>query len=243
MSIVNSQDLLHQIKITGKIPELLHGILQQRVLEVTAQELKLEISEAEIQQGADQFRVANRLETVAATQQWLDDRLLSMEDFEQLIITNLLAPKVAQKMFFDQTAPYFYQHVLDYASAVMYEIVVDNENLAFELFHAIQEGDMTFGEAAKFYGQDLESQRRGGYVGTVMRQDMIPEVSAAVFAAESPEILKPIVVGSLVHIIFVEDVSKPVLAPELQEQIMWQLFQGWLQEQISVHRSDLEFIQ
>jgi hypothetical protein len=101
MSIVNTQDLLHQIKITGKIPELMHGILQQRVLEVAAQELKLEISEEEIQKGADQFRVANRLETVPATQKWLDDRMLSMEDFEQLITTNLLAPKIAQKMFFD----------------------------------------------------------------------------------------------------------------------------------------------
>jgi parvulin-like peptidyl-prolyl isomerase len=242
MSIVNTQDLLHQIKVTGKIPELLHGIFQQRVLEVAAQELKLEISEEEIQKGADQFRVANRLETVPATQKWLDDRMLSMEDFEQLITTNLLAPKIAQKMFFDQSAPYFYQHVLDYASAVIYEIVVTDENLAFELFHAIQEGDMTFGEAAKAYGQDLESQRRGGYVGTVMRQSMSPEVSAAVFAAESSEVLEPIVVGSQVHLILAEEVIKPALTPELQEQIMWQLFQGWLQEQIAVHRSELEFI-
>lgn len=242
MSIVSNQDLLHQIKITGKIPELLHGIFQQRVLEISAKELNLEISEEEIQTGADQFRVANRLETVAATQQWLDDRLLSMEDFEWLIRTNLLAPKIAQKMFFDHTAPYFYQHVLDYASAVIYEIVVDDENLAFELFHAIQEGDMTFGEAAKSYGQDPESQRRGGYVGTVMRQNMIPEVSAAVFASKSPEVLEPIVVGSQVHLILAEEVVKPALTSELQEQIMWQLFQGWLEEQISVCRSELEFI-
>jgi parvulin-like peptidyl-prolyl isomerase len=242
MSTVNNQDLLHQIKITGKIPELLHGILQQRVLEVAARELKLEISEEEIQKGADQFRVANRLETVPATQQWLDDRQLSMEDFEQLVITNLLVPKIAQKMFFEQAAPYFYQHVLDYASAVIYEIVVTDENLAFELFHAIQEGDMTFWEAAKSYAQDLESKRRCGYVGTVMRQSMSPEISAAVFAAESPEILEPIVVGSQVHLILAEEVIKPVLTPELQEQIMWQLFQGWLQEQISIHRLNLEFI-
>jgi parvulin-like peptidyl-prolyl isomerase len=131
---------------------------------------------------------------------------------------------------------------LDYASAVIYEIVVTDENLAFELFHAIQEGDMTFGEAAKAYGQDLESQRRGGYVGTVMRQSMSPEVSAAVFAAESPQVLEPIMVGFQVHLILAEEVVKPVLTPELQEQIMWQLFQGWLQEQISVCRSKLEFI-
>jgi parvulin-like peptidyl-prolyl isomerase len=242
MSIVNNQDLLRQIKITGKIPELLHGILQQRVLEASARDLNLEISEEEIQKGADQFRVANRLETVPATQQWLDDRQLSMEDFEQLVITNLLAPKIAQKMFFDQAAPYFYQRVLDYASAVIYEIVVTDENLAFELFHAIQEGDMTFGEAAKSYAQNIESQRRGGYVGTVMRQSMNPAISAAVFAAESPEVLEPIVVGSEVHLILAEEVIKPVLTPELQEQIMWQLFQGWLQEQISIHRLNLEFI-
>jgi hypothetical protein len=44
-----------------------------------------------------------------------------------------------------------------------------------------------------------------------------------------------------VHIIFCRG-SKSVLSPELQEQIMWQMFQGWLQAQISVHRSNLEFI-
>lgn len=151
MLIINSQDLLHQIKITGKIPELLHGILQQRVLEAAAQELELKISEEEIQKGADQFRVANRLETVPATQQWLNDRRLSMEDFEQLITTNLLAPKIARKKFFDQLAPYFYQHILDYASAVIYEIVVNDKNLAFELFHAIQEGDKALGANAANY--------------------------------------------------------------------------------------------
>jgi parvulin-like peptidyl-prolyl isomerase len=242
MSTVSNQDLLHQIKITGKIPELLHGILQQRVLKMSAQKLNLEISEEEVQKGADQFRVANRLETIPATQQWLDDRHLSMEDFEQLVITNLLATKIAQKIFFDQAAPYFYQHILDYSSAVIYEIVVDDENLAFELFHEIQEGDMTFGEAAKSYAPDLESQRRGGYVGNVMRSSMIPEISAAVFATKPPEILEPIVVGSQVHLILVEEIVEPVLTPELQEQIMWQLFQGWLQEQISIHRSELEFV-
>lgn len=241
MSTVSNQDLLRQIKITGKIPELLHGIFQQRVLESSARELKLEISEEEIQKGADQFRMANRLDTVPATQRWLDDRQLSMEDFEQLIISNLLVPKIAQKMFFEQAAPYFYQHVLDYASAVIYEIVVTDENLAFELFHAIQEGDMTFGEAAKSYALELESQRRGGYVGNVMRQSMNPMISAAVFGAQAPEVLEPIMMGSQVHLILVEEVIKPILTPELQEQIMWKLFQGWLQEQISICRLDLEF--
>ena len=114
MPDITSQDLLHQIKITGKIPELLNGILQRQVLEDTAAELKLEISGDELQVGADQFRATNKLETIPATQKWLADRMLSVDDFEQLVTTNLLAPKVAQCLFANKAAPYFHQNTLDY---------------------------------------------------------------------------------------------------------------------------------
>jgi parvulin-like peptidyl-prolyl isomerase len=242
MPTINSQDLLHQIKITGKIPELVHGILQQRILEMAAKELKIEISDQELQDGADRFRAANKIETVQSTQQWLADRLLSMDDFEQLITTNLLLSKVAHKLFFDRAASHFYEHVLDYASAVIYQVILTDQNLALELFYAMQEGDMTFGDVAKIYGTDLESQRRGGYLGNVLRQKMDPAISAAVFAAAPPQLLKPIVVGSQVYLIFVEEVTQVNLTSALQEQIMWQLFQEWLQKQIVIQRSSLKFV-
>jgi parvulin-like peptidyl-prolyl isomerase len=248
MTEITSQDLLHQIKITGKIPELIHGILQQQVLEIAAQELKIEISEEELQVGADQFRSTNRLETIPATQKWLADRLLSVDDFEQLVTTNLLAPKIARCLFADRVAPYFHQNTLDYAAAIMYEIILPDQNLAIELFYAIQEGDMSFADAARTYGQDLEIQRQGGYLGTVSRKKMDPAVSAAVFAAQPPQILKPIVVGATkameggqkVYLILVEEIIKPQLTPALQEQIMWQLFQEWLKEKITTRRSGLQ---
>jgi parvulin-like peptidyl-prolyl isomerase len=242
MPTINSQDLLHQIKITGKIPELVHGILQQRILEMVAKELKIEISDQELQEGADRFRAANKIETAQATQQWLVDRLLSMDDFEQLITTNLLVSKVANKLFFDRAAPHFYENVLDYAAAVIYQVILTDQNLAWELFYAIQEGDMSFGEVAKVYATDLESQRRGGYLGNVLRQQMEPAVSAAVFAAAPPQLLKPIVVGAQLYLIVVEDVTQATLTPALQEQIMWQLFQEWLQGQIMIQRSSLKFV-
>jgi parvulin-like peptidyl-prolyl isomerase len=240
MTEITSQDLLHQLKITGKIPELIHGILQRQVLETAAQELKLEISEEELQTGADQFRAANRLETIPATQRWLADRLLSIDDFEQLVTTNLLAPKVAFCLFADKVAPYFHQNTLDYAAAIIYEIILTDKNLAIELFYAIQEGDMSFGDAARTYGQDLEIQRLGGYLGSVSRKKMSPAVSAAVFAAQPPQILKPIEVGQQIHLILVEEVIRPQLTPQLQDQIMWQLFQEWLQEKIALRRSGLK---
>ena len=240
MPDITSQDLLHQIKITGKIPELLNGILQRQVLEDAAAELKLEISGDELQAGADQFRATNKLETIPATQKWLTDRMLSVDDFEQLVTTNLLAPKVAHCLFASKAAPYFYQNTLDYASAVIYELILPDKNLAIELFYAIQEGDMSFADVARTYGQNLEVQRQGGYLGTVSRKKMIPEVSAAVFAAQPPQILKPIEVGKQVHLILVEEVIMPQLTPQMQEQIMWQLFQEWLQAKVVARRSSLQ---
>jgi hypothetical protein len=37
--------------------------------------------------------------------------------------------------------PFFVEHQLDYAQIVMYEVVIDNQNLAAELFYAITEGE------------------------------------------------------------------------------------------------------
>jgi parvulin-like peptidyl-prolyl isomerase len=240
MTIITNKDLLHQLKISGKIPELIHGILQQRVIESAAQELGIEISDQELQEGADLFRVTNKLATVAETQQWFQDRMLSVDDFEQLVTTNLLTNKVADRLFSKQVAPFFHQHVLDYAAALIYEVIVTDKNLAIELYYAVQEGDMTFADVAKKYGQDAETQQRGGYQGLVSRQKMLPEVSAAVFAATPPQMLEPIPAAKCIYLVWVEELVQPQLTESLQEQIRWQLFHDWLQKKIVDLRSGLQ---
>jgi len=43
---------------------------------------------------------------------------------------------------------HFVEHQLDYAQIVMYEVVLDDEDLAMELFYALQEGEISFPEVA-----------------------------------------------------------------------------------------------
>jgi PPIC-type PPIASE domain len=234
---ISSQDLLHQVKIAGKIPELIAGILQQRILEETAQELDLAISDEELQVGADQFRSANKLDSATATQAWLRNRMLSLDDFEHLITTNLLTHKVAQCLFAAKVEPFFHQHLPNYGGAIISEIVVSDYNLAVELFYAIQEGEMSFADVARDYADNIDSQRRGGYLGLVKRQEMPPEISAAVFAVQAAQLLMPIRVAKVVHLILVSEIVKPVLTKSLREQIVWDLFQEWLQEKITTRRS------
>ena len=42
-------------------------------------------------------------------------------------------------MFADKIEPYFYENQLDYTAVVIYEVILDDEDLAMELFYAIQE--------------------------------------------------------------------------------------------------------
>jgi parvulin-like peptidyl-prolyl isomerase len=113
----------------------------------------------------------------------------------------------------------------------MYEVVLEDEDLAMELFYALREGEMSFPEVAHQYIQDKELRRSGGYRGIVRRKELKPEISAAVFAANPPQVIKPIVTAKGVHLIFVEEVIPPVLDDKLRFKILSDLFSEWLKLQ------------
>jgi parvulin-like peptidyl-prolyl isomerase len=100
-----------------------------------------------------------------------------------------------------------------------------------ELFYGIQEGEMSFYEVAHQYIQDTELRRKGGYRGIVRRKELKSEISAAVFAAKPPQVLKPIVTSSGVNLVFVEELIQPQLDKTLAYKIGTDLFSEWLKQQ------------
>jgi parvulin-like peptidyl-prolyl isomerase len=60
---------------------------------------------------------------------------------------------------------------------------------------------------------------------------MKPEVSAAVFAANPPQVLKPIVTSKGVHLVFVEEIIQPELDEQRRYRILSDLFADWLKRQ------------
>jgi len=115
----------------------------------------------------------------------------------------------------------------------MYEVVLNDEDLAMELFYAVQEGEMSFYEVAHQYIQDKELRRKGGYRGMVQRKELKPEISAAVFAAKPPQVLKPILTSSGAHLILVEEIIQPQLNEKLHQKIVSDFFSEWLKQQIA----------
>ena len=228
---ITQEDILHQIKLSCKTPEIVEQIITRREIASAATQAGIEVTVAELQKASDQMRVLNKLTNAQATWKWLEKYNLSLDDFEEIVNLTLVSKKLADHLFADQVEPYYYQHELDYAAAVIYEIVLDDEDEAIELYYEIQEGEITFFEAAQQYIEDIELRRKGGYRGQVHRTEMSPEVSAAIFALNTPQFLKPIISSKGVHLIKVEEIIKPELDHKLRNKIMVDLFSEWLKQQ------------
>ncbi len=229
---ISTRDIIEQIKLSDQIPEVIEAIARRKIINDAASQAGITVELAELQMAGDNLRLAKKLVTADETWAWFEKHHLSLEQFEELVHTQLLSQKLANHLFAKQVETYFFEHQLDYIVAATYEVVLDDRDLAQELFYAVTEGEITFPEIAREYIQDPEFRRLGGYLGLRRRIDLRPEIAAAVFAANPPQILKPIVTPRGVHLIWVEEIIHPKLDELLRHKIVTELFTAWLKQQI-----------
>ena len=236
---ISNEDILQQVKLTCQIPEIIEQIVSGKIITEAVTEADIKVETEELQEIADQIRLVNKLHSTDDTWAWLEKHGLSLDDYEKMIFNSLIYEKLAAHLFADKVESYFFENQLNYIGAVMYEVVLDDEDLAIELFYAIKEEEMSFYDVAHKYIQDKELSRKCGYLGKVQRKDLKPEISAAIFAAKPPELLKPIITSKGVHLILVEEIIQPELNNLLQMKIMSDLFDTWIKKQIEEVEIDI----
>lgn len=234
------EEIFQQIKLSCQIPSVIEGLLTRKVIARAVEEQGIEVEPEELQQAADNFRLLSNLHSTDATWLWLQKHSLSLDEFEKLVELSVTYSKLAQHLFAAQVAPFFIEHQLEYHQAVVYEVVLDEEDIAIELFYALQEGEINFHEVARQYNQDPELRRRGGYLGRLPRTKLKPEISAAVFAASPPQIIKPILTSSGAHLILVEELLQPELNDILRREIISDLFSEWLKQQLETFEVEVD---
>lgn len=239
---ITNEDILQQVKLSGKIPEILEEVTKQKILKNAADEIGLQIDEQELQKVADKFRLANQLQTVDNTYNWLKKQGLSLEDFENMLYQELISAKLQAHLFSGKLNSYFMENQLKYIEVILYEVIFEDEDLAMELFFSIQEGEISFYDVAHQYIQDQELRRKGGYCGRLKRQNLKPEISSAVFASNPPQLLKPIITSKGVHLILVEEIIQPQLNEEIGRQILSEMFDQWIQQQKNQTSIDMAFL-
>ncbi|QIR41865.1 peptidylprolyl isomerase (plasmid) [Tolypothrix sp. PCC 7910] len=229
---ISKEELIEQISLSCQMPVTIRGIVNRKIIAAVAEKVGVTLEPEDLQQTADAFRLNHNLLSADATELWLQEHYLSFDQFEEIVQISALSSKLAQHLFGDKVEPFFVSHQLDYTQVLMYEVVLDDEDLAMELFYAIQEGDMSFPEVAHRYIQDKELRRSGGYRGKLRRTELKPEISAVIFASTPPQLLKPIITSKGAHLILVEEIIQPELDKTLRKKILSNLFLDWLKQQV-----------
>lgn len=229
---ISTLDIIHNLKLSCQIPDIVQTIASQKMITKAAKKLGIEVTEAELQQEGDKFRLEKKLATAKDTWAWLGKHHLSVKDFEQLVYNKIISKKLANHIFAPQIEKFFYENRFNYEAAVTYEVTFEDRDLALELFYALEEGEITFPEIARMCIEKPEIRRAYGYQGVRYRKDLHPEIAAAVFASSAPEILKPITISKTVYLIWVEEIIEPELDETMRELIISELFAAWLKKRI-----------
>jgi len=121
---------------------------------------------------------------------------------------------------------------LEFEQVSLYQIIVDSEKLAQEIFYQIEEGEISFYEAAHLYDIDIERRKKCGYEGNVDRFNLEPDIAAALFSNAANELIGPIITEQGYHLFIVEEFIPAILTPQRYQEILDNMFQNWLNNEL-----------
>jgi parvulin-like peptidyl-prolyl isomerase len=234
-----NEDILEQIKLSCRVPELTEQIIVRRIIQDEAEKAEIKLDVSELQAAADDFRAKNELTSAESTQMWLSINQLSLDEFEKIIRLELLSKKLKEAVLGEQVEKYFYQHQLEFDRVALSEVILENKELAMELYYAVREGEMRFQDIAGQYIKDVDLRRKGGYLGERQRKDLSPEMYSVFSVANPPQILKPIASAQGYRLLWVEEVIKAELDEKMYGEIQSQLFREYVRNKIKDYCSSL----
>jgi parvulin-like peptidyl-prolyl isomerase len=230
---IHSEEIIDFLKQEIRLKGICQEILFQGIIQRAAQDRNLTVTDGEIQAEATRQRYTRRLESASATYAWLEDQLITADDWESGIRTHLQSKKLAELLFQDAIRPYFIEHQVEYEKAALYHLIVPYELLAQELFYQIEEEEISFFEAAHLYDIDENRRLLCGYEGLIHRWCLEPDISAQVFGAEPKEVIGPIQNSAGFNLYRVEEFIPAELTDEIAHEIRQQLFREWLVRELN----------
>jgi parvulin-like peptidyl-prolyl isomerase len=188
-------EFVRTLKLTGQFEALLEQFVRDRLAMLGARKAGIQVSEAEIQERADQFRRVRGLHRASDTNKYLDALRISLEEFEAFISACLYQELIMCKVCDDQAVPgYFKLNSPKFDSIEVSHIVLDSEPKAKEVLAVLREDPDSFEELAREHSI-ADTRERGGLIGKVLRGSLRSDVEAKVFNAAAGDLLGPFTSG------------------------------------------------
>ncbi|MBD0263667.1 MAG: peptidylprolyl isomerase, partial [Tolypothrix sp. Co-bin9] len=111
---------------------------------------------------------------------------------------------------------------------IFYQIIVYSEKLAQELYYQIEEGEISFYDAAHLYDIDEDRRKKCGYEGKIYRWAIQADIAAIIFTTIPKQLIGPLKTDRGYHLLMVEELIPAELSPERYQEILNNMFQQWL---------------
>ncbi|MFK0733173.1 MAG: peptidylprolyl isomerase [Gloeotrichia echinulata IR180] len=230
--VIEPEEIVNFLKSKMNFKEIYQNILFKRVIRDAAEERGITVTTAEIEAEANRQRREQKLEKATDTLAWLADQLVSPQDWEVGIRDSLLAQKLAEELFSQEVKNFFIQNRLEFEEVSLYQILVNSQKLAQELYYQIEEGEISFYDAAHLYDIDLNRQKKCGYEGKIYRFALQPNVAAVVFSTQPQQLIGPLKTEQGYHLFLVEEFHPAVLTPQRYQEIINNMFKNWLSTEL-----------
>ncbi|GAB4376622.1 MAG: hypothetical protein Kow00121_24000 [Elainellaceae cyanobacterium] len=230
---IEPDTIVEFLKYEIHLREVCQRIIYWQITEQAAQERNVIVTAEEIQQEADRQRYQRRLESAVATYNWLNEQLITPDDWEEGIRQQVLARKLAEHLFGSEVEKYFAEHRLEFEQVSLYKIRVPYQQLSQELLYQIEESEISFYEAAHLYDIDEKRRLRCGYEGRFYRWSLEPEIAAIVFSARLGEVIGPLEIEQNYDLLRVEEFVTAELNSEIRQEIIDRLFREWLDSEFN----------
>ena len=231
--LIEANEIIKLLRQDLQLKPFCQKVLQKKVIDKAAGERGLTVTPEEIQVVGDQLRREKRLEKASDTIAWLADQMVSVEDLEAGICDRLLTQKLAEHLFSKEVEKNFFQNKLQFDQIILYQIIVTNLQLAREIFYQIQEGEISFFDAAHLYDIDENRRHLCGCEGKVYRWGLKPDIAVAVFGAKPGEVIRPIETERGYNLFMVEKFLPAELTPERYQEILHNMFKEWLANEVN----------
>lgn len=217
----------------GRLLSLLHEAVVEELIRQQADSLGLSVSVARLQQAADVFRRRLGLVTAASTHEWLANHRLTTADWQQNLEIEVLEAQVRDHLFTERVVQEFAAHPEKYERYTVRLIVVAHEDLAQEMLLQLIEEDQDFAALAKTHSIHA-TRTRGGLLESILVAELPGEIHAAVSDAEVGNVVGPVSLPEGFCLVRLESRAPAVADRATLDAIEMQMFEKWLQEQVSV---------
>ncbi len=230
---IELSEIISLLKQELQFKEIWQQVLHRKIIGQAAEEREILVTPDEIQDEAERFRREKRLEKALETHTWLQDQMISSQDWEEGIRNRLLKKKLAEHIFMKEVEKFYAQNKSQFTQVLLYQIIVPYKNLAQELFYQIEEGEISFYQAAHLYDIDEGRRHKCGYEGKIYRKNLHPEIAAATFGSPLGQLINPIKTSQGYHLLMVEEFISEELTPERYQEIQDRMFKEWLASELN----------